>query len=212
MRQFVFEDITSEEVARRTGVYTPLTNSVRGLLDATIRTEVDPDTIRAAGELIDRATAMLRSAQSDGPHGVRYTADGTGMPWGNPAIGIRNAIAPPMVVTRDGDGRRVADVVLGAAYEGPPGLVHGGICALLLDHILGEAASAMTGTLTLRYQRATPLGAVHLEAEVVATAGRKLTVRGSLSDADGITVTAEGIFIVPRKIMDERPDDREGTR
>ena len=198
MRQFVFEDITSEEVARRTGVYTPLTDSVRDLIDATIRTEVDPDTIRAAGELIEQATALLRAQQSDGPHGVRYTADGTGMPWGNPAIGIRNAIAPPMVVTRDGD-RRVADVVLGAAYEGPPGLVHGGICALLLDHILGEAASAMTGTLTLRYVRATPLGAVHLEAEVVASEGRKRTVRGSLSDAEGITVTAEGIFIVPQK-------------
>jgi len=198
LRQFVFEDITSEEVARRTGVYTPLTDSVRDLIDATIRTEVDPDTIRAAGELIEQATALLRAQQSDGPHGVRYTADGTGMPWGNPAIGIRNAIAPPMVVTRDGD-RRVADVVLGAAYEGPPGLVHGGICALLLDHILGEAASAMTGTLTLRYVRATPLGAVHLEAEVVASEGRKRTVRGSLSDAEGITVTAEGIFIVPQK-------------
>jgi acyl-coenzyme A thioesterase PaaI-like protein len=206
LRQFVFEDITSEEVARRTGVYTPLTNSVRELLDATIRTEVDPDTICAAGELIDRATEMLRSAQSDGPHGVRYTADGTGMPWGNPAIGIRNAIAPPMVVKREGDHRRVADVVLGAAYEGPPGLVHGGICALLLDHILGEAASAMTGTLTLRLERATPLGPVHLEAAVTGTDGRKKTVRGSLSDADGITVTAEGIFIMPRTF-----DDPEGS-
>ena len=198
MKQFVFEDITSEEIARRTVVYTPLTNAVRDLIDATIRTEVDPDTIRAAGELIDQATSLLRAQHSDCPNVVRYTADGTGRPWGNPALGIRNAIAPPMVVARDGD-RRVADVVLGAAYEGPPGLVHGGICALLLDHILGEAASAMTGTLTLRYVRATPLGAVHLEAEVVASEGRKRTVRGTLSDAEGTTVTAEGIFIVPQR-------------
>ena len=57
-----------------------------------------------------------------------------------------------------------ADVVLGAAYEGPPGLVHGGVAAMLLDHLMGETASAghsrvtLTGTLTMRYRRGTPSG------------------------------------------------------
>ena len=56
-----------------------------------------------------------------------------------------------------------SDFHLGAAYEGPPGLVHGGVSAMILDQILGEAAGAggkpgMTGTLTLTYRQGTPLG------------------------------------------------------
>ena len=69
-----------------------------------------------------------------------------------------------MVIHHDGDGRCWSEFTLGAAYEGPPGLVHGGICALVLDHLLGEAASEgltkprFTGTITLKYLRGTPLG------------------------------------------------------
>ena len=59
----------------------------------------------------------------------------------NPAVGLRNAIAPPMDIHHEDDGRCWASSASAAAYEGPPGLVHGGICALVLDHILGEAAS-----------------------------------------------------------------------
>ena len=51
-----------------------------------------------------------------------------------------------------------------AGYEGPPGHVHGGVSAMVLDHVLGEAASdgknpRLTGTISLRYGRATRLGA-----------------------------------------------------
>ena len=58
-----------------------------------------------------------------------------------------------------------------AAYEGPPGLVHGGVVALLLDQILGGAADhagvpGMTGTLTVRYRKGTRLGPVRVTARV----------------------------------------------
>ena len=86
------------------------------------------------------------------------------MPWGNAVIGIRNPVAPPLAIERDADGSVFTDFHLGAAYEGPPGHVHGGIAALVLDHVLGEAASStaekprLTGTITLRYLRTTRLG------------------------------------------------------
>lgn len=56
------------------------------------------------------------------------------------------------------DGRCWAEFALGATYEGPPGFVHGGVCALILDQVMGEAAAAagypgMTAGLTLRFHR-----------------------------------------------------------
>src|SRR5205823_1703336 len=73
-----------------------------------------------------------------------------------------------------------ADVLLGAAHEGPPGRVHGGWVAAVLDHVLGRATAAagfpgMTASLTVDYHHGTPY-AVPLTAEgrLVRRDGRKL--------------------------------------
>ena len=74
---------------------------------------------------------------------------------------------------------------------------------MLLDQLLGEAASEglskprFTGTITLRYLRGTPLGRLRAEAAIERTDGHKTFVSGHLSDAEGKTVEAEGIFIIP---------------
>ena len=99
------------------------------------------------------------------------------------------------------------DFHLGAAYEGPPGHVHGGVAALVLDHILGAAASSpekprLTGTITLRYLRITRLGQLHAEARITRTDGVKTFTAGHLADDEGITVEAEGVFIQPRWARD----------
>lgn len=67
---------------------------------------------------------------------------------------------------------------LGAAYEGPPGHVHGGVAALALDHLLAEAASdginpRLTGTISFRYVRAARLGQWHAESTITHTEGVK---------------------------------------
>ncbi len=200
-------DVTSEEVERLRAVYRPLADSVRKLVDATIRTEVDADEVAAVKAQIDAATGRLRAQQIDGPFGVQYTTGGDRMAWGNPVIGIRNPIAPPLVIERDGSGAAFTDFDLGAPYEGPPGHVHGGISALVLDHVLGEAASdgetpRFTGTITMRYLRTTKLGRLHAEARIDRTEGVKTHVVGHLADEDGITVEAEGVFIMPRWARD----------
>jgi acyl-coenzyme A thioesterase PaaI-like protein len=108
-----------------------------------------------------------------------------------------------MAIHHEDDGRCWSEFSLSGAYEGPPGWVHGGICALVLDHILGEAASdgltqpKFTGTSTLRYLRGTPLGSLRAESFIERTEGVKTFARGYLSDADGTTVEAEGVFIRP---------------
>lgn len=200
--QFTYESISGEEFDRQKSLYGPFTDAVRDLLDAAIRTEVDADVIREVQQVIEAATATLREKQIDGAYGVRFAADGRGQAWGNPVIGVRNAIAPPLDIVKAEPGRCWTDFTLGAAYEGPPGHVHGGISALILDHVLGEAAAFddkpnFTGTITLRYRRATPLGRLRAEAAIDRTEGVKTIVRGSISDDDGVTVDAEGVFIRP---------------
>ena len=85
-------------------VYEPLTQSVRELIDATIRTEVAAEAIAAVQAEIDAATAQLRAQQLEGSFGIRFGAHGSEMPWGNAVIGLRNPIAPPVVLIRAGDG------------------------------------------------------------------------------------------------------------
>lgn len=207
MLEFTVEDWSAEDVERLRGIYGPLADSVRALVDATIRTEADAATVAEVTRDIDAAVSRLRERQIDGAFGVRVATDGQGISWGNAVIGVRNALAPPVHTHRDESGRVSADFHLGAAYEGPPGHVHGGVSALILDHLLGEAASPdqkprFTGSITVRYLRATPLGALHVEAVRTRTDGVKTYCTGIIADAEGITVEAEGVFITPRWLRD----------
>lgn len=201
--EFTVEDWSSDEVARLREIYEPLAESVRDLVDATIRTEADAAVVAEARRDIDAIIARLRSRQIEGAFGVRHTSSGQSLGWGNAVIGIRNALAPPVLTQRDENGGISAQFVLGAAYEGPPGHVHGGVSAMVLDHLLGEAASPdgkprFTGSITVRYLRATPLGPLRAEAVRTRTDGVKTYCCGHIADAEGVTVEAEGVFITPR--------------
>ncbi|MFI0356709.1 PaaI family thioesterase [Actinomadura sp. 9N407] len=205
---FHFEDIPSEDVDRMEALYGPLGDSVRALVDAVIRTEADADTIQQARSEIDAVTARLRERQSDGPFGIRFNRAGRAWSWGNAAVGLRNAVAPPLVIVHGQDGLSHTDFELGAAYEGPPGKVHGGVLALVLDHLMGETASTggrptATGTLTLRYRQATPLGPLRAEGRIDRVEGLKTFVVAHISGPEGVTVEADGVFILPRWARDE---------
>ncbi|BCQ08681.1 thioesterase [Mycobacterium heckeshornense] len=197
-----YEPIGADEHGRLAGLYGPLTDAVRDLIDATILTDVDADTIEDARIAIEAVTRKLRASQLSPTAAVRYVVDGRPLVWGNAVIGMRNPIAPPLTIHHDG-GRCWSEFSLGIAYEGPPGLVHGGVCALVLDHILGEAASEgltkplFTGTISVKYLRGTPLGELRAEAAIERTEGVKTFVRGSISDRTGTTAEAEGIFVMP---------------
>jgi hypothetical protein len=131
MEMFIFDETSTDEVDRREKVVAALTESVRDLVDATIRSTVGDDEILAVRDEVDALVTRLRGAHLDGPAGVHYNAEGRSWNWGNAVVGQRNPVAPPLEIVHDGAGSAHADVVLGAAYEGPPGMVHGGVAALL---------------------------------------------------------------------------------
>jgi acyl-coenzyme A thioesterase PaaI-like protein len=199
---FDASDLTDAEVDALEDRWVPLTDDLRRLVDLTIRSEVGDDAVAEARRHLAAAAALLGAEARPGPAGVSHNATGRSWQWGNAVVGQRNAVAPPMKVVRGEDGSTSARLVLGNAYEGPPSMVHGGVSALLLDHLMGVTASSMkkltmTGTLTLRYTRPLPLGEVWLAGRITDDTGRKVTVTAEIGGADGTAVEATGLFIVP---------------
>ena len=118
----------------------------------------------------------------------------------SPIIGLGNPVAPPLKF-RELDGEVEGTGTFGLQYEGPPGCVHGGFVAAAFDEVLGMAQSmtgrpGMTGTLTIRYRKPTPL---HVEllfrARVDRVEGRKIFAAGELYAGDVLCAEAEGIFV-----------------
>lgn len=86
---------------------------------------------------------------------------------------------------------------------GAPGIVHGGIQGTVLDEVLCMAAFAkhatpvVTGELTVRYRRPTPVGVPLLvRGRIVEVDGRRFTIEGAIHlAATGDTLTeARGRF------------------
>lgn len=203
-------DMTDEEFAAEQALYGTLTDALRRLNEVSLRTTVAPALIAEATREVEAITARLEAEMIPANFGVVVTNNGKVRGYGNTVVGLRNPLAPPLTIVQDRvKGGASSEFFLNALYEGPPGKVHGGVLALVLDQIFGEAAAAggtpgMTGTLTLRYRKPTALGACSAAAWVDSTEGIKTIVRGELRDAEGeVTVEAEGLFILPRWARDQ---------
>lgn len=126
---------------------------------------------------------------------------GEGVTRHDPVTGPENALAPPLPLTGHEDGSISGVTTLGLPYQGPPGFVHGGISALLLDHTLGVAnawagPSGMTAELTLRYHRTTPLfEPLTVTGRQTSVDGRKIRAEGAITARGEVCVSAQGLFI-----------------
>ncbi|WP_338748120.1 PaaI family thioesterase [Janibacter alittae] len=182
-----------------------LAESLRELVDACVRTRVDDGTLMAVAQEVRTLTQrLLARAQSD-PLGIEATSDGRLRDHGNPMVGMRNPIAPPLAVTGDADGTMSASLCLGAAYEGPPGCVHGGMVAAVLDQVVGSAPAmigrpGLTAYLNTSYRRPTVLGTEHVvRGWIEEVDGWKVRARGDIRDPQGrVTAEADALFVVPR--------------
>ncbi|GAA4804112.1 PaaI family thioesterase [Tomitella cavernea] len=203
LRFFRQDDRSQEQIDAEAAVVGPLAEDLRVLNELSVVSEVDAEAVGRVREHLEAARAILAERTLDVPYGMHFATDVHQRSWGNAAVGLRNPIAPPLECAHDDDGTVHADVFLHRGYEGPPGLTHGGISALILDQVLGYTAAVngcpgMTGTLTLRYRNPTPLGALHAEARVDRIEGIKAFVVGHISDGETVCVEAEGVFILPR--------------
>jgi acyl-coenzyme A thioesterase PaaI-like protein len=200
--------------ARRLG------DAMRRVIEVLVATEAPADELSDAADSLEGIASSLESYPTrKGWSGFAETAnagDTHGHFDSSPVIGRANPLAPPVdVQVKDGvvEGR----VVFGSAYEGPPGCVHGGYIAAAFDEVLGMTQSmsgtpGMTGTLTIRYRRPTPLHTeLRFEGVLLGVEGRKIRTEGRLYANNELTAEAEAIFIsVDFSKMAELAQRRDG--
>lgn len=122
----------------------------------------------------------------------------------SPVTGRVNPLAPPVGIEH-GPGWAQAEVVMPAAYQGPPGRLHGGFVAVLLDHVMGSAAHSDGGPLSytrylnVTYDAGTPTGEpIVVRGEIDHRDGRKTVLRGTVTVGGEVTARAEGLWVAPR--------------
>lgn len=197
---------TAEELTERQQEQRRLAAAMRRVIGGLVATDAPTEhLVLAADELEGFAEALeARGGGRSMYEGFAETANAGGaasvMFEHSPLVGRANPLAPPMVLDVLDD-RVEARATFGAAYEGPPGCVHGGYVAAAFDELLGAAQSlgglpGMTGTLSVRYLRPTPLHAeLNFVGRLDRVDGRKNITAGWV-EADGErTAEAEGIFV-----------------
>ncbi|WP_420456723.1 PaaI family thioesterase [Rubrivirga sp.] len=102
----------------------------------------------------------------------------------------------------DAEGRTWARAWFGPGAEGPPGHVHGGALAALLDEAMGMAALAtgrivVAARIEVDFRALVPLGeVVTVELAVEEAEGAKVPVRATLCrDGEGVSCQATGLFV-----------------
>jgi acyl-coenzyme A thioesterase PaaI-like protein len=200
------EDRPTEEARRQ------LAAAVRELIAITVSANLDDQVLARAADEVGAISTGLTAEAGTGKR-PRYPPNFADPPQdffpGSPATGLVNPIAPPIRVWRvegvDGGYAELhGEVNFDYQYEGPPACVHGGVIAEAFDEVLGAANlvagnPAMTGTLTIRYRKPTPLRTnLRIEARCVGREGRKVRTWGGIYQGDDLTAEAEGLFIMVR--------------
>ncbi len=129
----------------------------------------------------------------------------------SPGGGRLHPAAVGMDIRRDGDTAVVASVRVDPMFQGPPGRVHGGILAVLIDELMGTVnrmigQRAYTARLAIDYRAPAPIDAeLTFRAWLADRQDRKITMRLDGRAAGGVFVEAEGLFVMPRPDGVERP-------
>jgi uncharacterized protein (TIGR00369 family) len=100
------------------------------------------------------------------------------------------------------DGSVVCLAMIPDSFEGPPGYVHGGIIATLLDETMSKAVraqgvTAMTRHMEVDYRRPVPSGkSIRMEGRVVRSEGRKCWTEATILDGEEtVLARGKGLFI-----------------
>ena len=182
-----------------------LASATRVLNEKLVSTDIDPELAAALTEKIEGLTAELSQAQQVtglvdmAKRGQRGTIDDV---MGElVSVGGRSHPCSPELRWQEASNRITGTVKFGQAFEGPPGHVHGGWVAGVLDHLMGmthvrTGHPGMTGGLSVRYLKPTPLNQlIEVSAEATELDDKRTEVRAEMRCGETTTATAEAIFL-----------------
>lgn len=200
-----------------------LAAALRELLDGVCTTDASQaDLLDAADEIRTMAARFASQPRMAAAPGVAEMAL-AGMETfhdRSPVVGLSNPVAPPLDLVPDpGNGIVHGTGRFGRAYEGAPGCVHGGFLAAAFDELLGMACifsgnPGMTGEITIRYRRPTPVATeLRFEGRLTRVEGRRIFTSGEIY-VGGDTLTAEstGVFISITREKFEELDRARASR
>ncbi len=183
-----------------------LADACRAIIDELASSTATAAAFVEARDLVQQAVAILGRSG----HGRPYEqAEGSLAHYQehmfidhSPIVGPLNPLAPPLVISIEGT-RVSGEVTFGAAYEGPPGCVHGGFVAASFDEVLGLAQGmsgrpGMTARLIVNYRSPSPLHEpLRFVGDIDHVDGRKIFTTGELRTVadDRLCAEAEGLFI-----------------
>lgn len=179
-------------------------DGIRGVLHRMVQTSAPIDVIEAAADDLERAVERFSEHTHKSMYEGFAESANAGEPFAffdhSPMLGRANPLAPPIELWLEDD-HIVGRATFGAAYEGPPGCVHGGFVAAAFDEVLGSTQSlsgspGMTGRLTIHYRKPTPLETeLRFVGRLGLVDGRKIHTTGELWAGDVLCAEAEGLFI-----------------
>lgn len=182
-----------------------LAAATRALNEKLVSTDIGPELAAALTQKIEDLTAELSQVdQVSGlvdmaKRGKRGTIDNV---MGElVAMAGRSHPCSPELLWQEEPNRITGTVTFGQTFEGPPGHVHGGWVAGVLDHLMGmthvrTGHPGMTGGLSVRYLKPTPLNqAIEVSAQATELDERRTEVKATMRWGDSTTATAEAIFV-----------------
>ena len=182
-----------------------LASATRALNEKLVSTDIDPELAAALTEKIEGLAAELSQAQQVtglvdmAKRGQRGTIDDV---MGElVSVGGRSHPCSPELRWQEASNRITGTVKFSQAFEGPPGHVHGGWVAGVLDHLMGmthvrTGHPGMRGGLSVRYLKPTPLNQViEVSAQATELDDKRTEVKAEMRFGETTTAKAEAIFV-----------------
>ena len=203
-----------------------LAGALRTVIERVVPSDAPAEELSRAAEALERYAEQLkqhpRLQRRMGYPEASNSGDVLAFFDQSPLMGLANPLAPPISISVTGNETALGEVTFASAYEGPPGHVHGGFIAAAFDEVLGfvqslSGAAGMTGTLTVRYRKPTPLHTLlRFEARYLRTEKRKVFAEAKLFAEGILCAEADGLFVSMREggmlAMDERREAWEALQ